>query len=128
MSYIHTSCFNIENSVFFRHSSGSFTGFGGLNKKEDCFVIYRQSFRICEEKWCVARELEAENLNTVDMKFMFERAVPQRRRLVAGLSPRIPVFDPKPVHLRFVVDNVTLVQVFLQVLLFAIIIPYSLSC
>jgi len=76
VSYIHTTCFNIENSVFFRHSSGSFTVFGGLKKKEDCFVIEHQSFHICEENWFVPRELEVEHLNNVDMKFMFGKVVP----------------------------------------------------
>ena len=41
------------------------------------------------------------------------RAVPWLRRLVAGLSPRRPGFDPGPVHVRFVVDKVALGQVFL---------------
>jgi len=75
-----------------------------------------------------SRELEAENLKTVDMKFMFERTVPLLRRLVAGIAPRITVFHFRPVHLRFVVDNVTLGQTLLEVHLFAIIVPHSLSC
>jgi hypothetical protein len=42
-------------------------------------------------------------------------AVPWLRRLVAGLSPRRPGFDPGSVHVRFVVDKVALGQVFLRV-------------
>jgi hypothetical protein len=39
-------------------------------------------------------------------------AVPWLRRLVAGLSPRRPGFDPGSVHVGFVVDKVALGQVF----------------
>jgi hypothetical protein len=39
-------------------------------------------------------------------------AVPWLRRLVAGLSPRRPEFDPGSVRVGFVVDKVTLEQVF----------------
>jgi hypothetical protein len=39
-------------------------------------------------------------------------AVPWLRRLVAGLSPRRPRFDPGSVHVGFVVDRVALGQVF----------------
>jgi hypothetical protein len=37
--------------------------------------------------------------------------VPWLRRLVAGLSPRRPEFDPGSVHVGFVVDTVALGQV-----------------
>jgi hypothetical protein len=40
------------------------------------------------------------------------RAVPWLRRLVAGLSPRRPGFNPESVHVGFVVDKVALRQVF----------------
>jgi hypothetical protein len=40
------------------------------------------------------------------------KAVQWLRRLVAGLSPRRPGFDPGPVHVGFVVDKVALGQVF----------------
>jgi hypothetical protein len=36
--------------------------------------------------------------------------------LVAGLSQRRPKFDPKPVHVQFLVDEVALGQVVLSVL------------
>jgi hypothetical protein len=39
-------------------------------------------------------------------------AVPWLRRLVAGLSPRRPGFDPGSVHVGFAVDKVALGQVF----------------
>jgi hypothetical protein len=42
-------------------------------------------------------------------------AVPWVRRLVAGLSPRRPGFDPDSVHVGFVVDKIALGQVLLQV-------------
>jgi hypothetical protein len=45
-------------------------------------------------------------------------AVPWLRRLVAGLSPLRPGFDPGSVHVGFVVDKVTLGQVFPRVLRF----------
>jgi hypothetical protein len=43
---------------------------------------------------------------------MYHLAVPWVRRLVAGLSPRRPGLDPGSVHVGFVVDKVTLGQVF----------------
>jgi hypothetical protein len=46
-------------------------------------------------------------------------AVPWLRQLVAGLSPRRPGLDPGSVHVGFVVDKVTLGQVFLRVLRFS---------
>jgi hypothetical protein len=42
-------------------------------------------------------------------------AVPWLRRLVVGLSPRRPGFDPGSVHVGFVVDKVALGQVFPRV-------------
>jgi hypothetical protein len=57
------------------------------------------------------------------------RAVPWLRSLVTGLSPRRPGFAPGSIHVGFVVDKVTLEQVFLRVLRFSSvnIIPPSLS-
>jgi hypothetical protein len=49
----------------------------------------------------------------------WEMAVPCLRRLVAGLSPRRPGFDPGSVNVGFVVDKVALGQVFLRVLRFS---------
>jgi hypothetical protein len=46
-------------------------------------------------------------------------AVPCLRRLVAGLSPRRPGFDPGSVLVGFVVDKVALGQVSLRVLRFS---------
>jgi hypothetical protein len=48
-----------------------------------------------------------------------EMAVPWLRRLVAGLSPLRPGFDPGSVHVGLVVDNVALGQVFVRVLRFS---------
>jgi hypothetical protein len=44
--------------------------------------------------------------------------------LVAGLSPRRPVFAPGSIHVEFVVDKVALGQVFLRVLRFS---PVNIS-
>jgi len=38
------------------------------------------------------------------------------RRSVAGFSPQGPGFDPRPVHVTFVVDKVALGQLYLPVL------------
>jgi hypothetical protein len=46
-------------------------------------------------------------------------AVPWLRSLVAGLSPRRPVFAPGSVHVGLVVDKVALGQVFLRVFQFS---------
>jgi hypothetical protein len=45
-------------------------------------------------------------------KYSVGMAVPWLRRLVAGLSPRRPRFEPGPVHVGFVVNNMALGQVF----------------
>jgi hypothetical protein len=44
--------------------------------------------------------------------------MPWLRRLVGGLSPRRPGFDPRPVRGRFVVDRLSLGQVFLRIIRF----------
>jgi hypothetical protein len=36
--------------------------------------------------------------------------VPRLRRFVAGFSPRKPRFDPRPVHIRFVVGKMAMGQ------------------
>ena len=46
-------------------------------------------------------------------------AVPWLRRLVPGLLPRRPVFDPLSVHVIFVLDTVAVEQVFIQVYRFS---------
>jgi hypothetical protein len=45
--------------------------------------------------------------------------VPWLRRLVTGLSPRRPGFDPGSVHVGFVVNKVALGQVFPRVIRFS---------
>jgi hypothetical protein len=47
------------------------------------------------------------------------QAVPWLRRLVAGLSPRRPGFEPGSVHVGFVVEKVILIRVFPRVLRFS---------
>jgi hypothetical protein len=49
--------------------------------------------------------------------------VPWLRRLVAGLSPRRPGFDPRPIHMSFAVEKVPLRQILLLVLRFF---PFSI--
>jgi hypothetical protein len=55
----------------------------------------------------------------IHIHFTIRKAVPWLRRLAAGLSQRKTGFDPRPVHVRFVVNKVTLKEDFLPVLLFA---------
>jgi hypothetical protein len=59
----------------------------------------------------------------VDILQAFKNAVPRLRRSGAGLSPRRPVFDTRSVHVRFVVDEVALGQIFLPVLRFPLSVP-----
>jgi hypothetical protein len=42
----------------------------------------------------------------------YNLVVPWLRRLVTGLPPRRPGFDPRSIHVRFLVDKVVLGQVF----------------
>ena len=53
------------------------------------------------------------------MKTASVRCVPWLRGLVTGLSTQRPGFDPRSVHMRFVVDKVELEQVFLPILWFS---------
>jgi hypothetical protein len=55
----------------------------------------------------------------VDICNTWVKAVPWLRRLVAGLPPPRPGFDPGSVHVGFVVDKVALGQVFPRVLRFS---------
>jgi hypothetical protein len=52
------------------------------------------------------------------LDYILGQAVPWMRSLVAGLSPRRPGFAPGSIHMGFVVDKVSLGQVFLRVLRF----------
>jgi small ligand-binding sensory domain FIST len=63
------------------------------------------------------------------MSKLILRAVPWRRRLVAGLSPRRPGFASGSIQVGFVVDEVVLGQVSIQVLPFSPVnvIPLSFS-
>ena len=60
-------------------------------------------------------------------------ALPWLRRLVAGLSPRKPGFDPRPGHMEFLFHRVALRKMFLRVVLFSPVqynsthAPYSTS-
>jgi hypothetical protein len=51
----------------------------------------------------------------------FERAVERLRHLLAGLSRRGPEFDLPSIHVRFLVDNVVVGQVFLRILRFSLV-------
>jgi len=50
--------------------------------------------------------------------FLFYKTVPRHRQLVTHLSMWRLGFDPRPVHMGYVVDKVTLYYPFLQVLQF----------
>jgi len=52
---------------------------------------------------------------------MMNRAMLGLRRLVAGFWLQRPVFSPRPNHMGFVVDQLTLQQIILQMLWFSII-------
>jgi hypothetical protein len=56
---------------------------------------------------------------TKDIVVTYQLVVPWLRRFVAGFSPRRAGFDPGSVHVGFVVDKVTLGQVFPRVLPFS---------
>jgi len=57
--------------------------------------------------------------------FHAPKVLPCFRWLVAGLSKRRPGFDPRSVHVRFVLDEVAMGQVFLCILQFSIV--YKIS-
>jgi hypothetical protein len=63
--------------------------------------------------------------------FSLTRSVTWLRRLATGISPRRLAFPPKLVHVRFLVDKVALVQVFLRtkgVTPVTVIPPVILTC
>jgi hypothetical protein len=55
-----------------------------------------------------------------------ETTVPWLRRLVAGLSPWRPGFDPGSVHVGFVADEVALAQCFTEYFDFSLSISFQL--
>ena len=61
----------------------------------------------------------ATDSRSTDTTYCRQVAVPWLRRLVAGLPPRRPGFDPGSVHVEFVVDIVALGQAFPQILRFS---------
>jgi hypothetical protein len=70
------------------------------------------------EIYCVYCEVGSHCFKAIHMNFVFRGSVPWLRRLVAGLSPPRPDFDPGSIHMRFVVDRVALERVFLVLLRF----------
>ena len=50
-----------------------------------------------------------------------DNAVPWLSRLVAGLSPRKPGFDPSSAHVKLVVDKVALEHIFIRALRFSLV-------
>jgi hypothetical protein len=63
-------------------------------------------------------------LYIIDINMIFQKAVAWFRRIVTTLSLRRSRFNPGPVHVRFVVDELALGQVLLPVLRFPVsIIP-----
>jgi len=63
-------------------------------------------------------------LYIIPVTFRILTPAPWLRRLVAGLSQRTPGFDPRSVYMRFVVDKVTLGQVFHRVLRFTLSVSF----
>jgi hypothetical protein len=68
---------------------------------------------------CVYCKVGTDLLYICYIDWGFSSDLPSLRRLVAGFSPCRPVFDPRPINVRFVVDKITMGQVFLQVLRFS---------
>jgi hypothetical protein len=68
---------------------------------------------------CVYRAVRTESLNIIQVIFYPEEAVPCLMWLVDGLSRRRSGLEPEALRVRFVVDNVSLGQVFLPVLRFS---------
>jgi hypothetical protein len=74
------------------------------------------------ETECVYCAVGTEPLNTIQVNLRLSRAVPWLRRLVGGLLPRRPRFDPRSIRVRSV-DKVALGMVFLRIFRF---LPFSI--
>jgi hypothetical protein len=68
--------------------------------------------RLLEIGWQFLMPLFFHRIHALGLLVIWVLAVPWLRRLVPGLSPRRPGFDPRSVHVRFVMDSVALGQVF----------------
>jgi hypothetical protein len=61
------------------------------------------------------------------LKWHLKKGLPWLRRLIAHVSPPKSEFDPRPVHVGFMVNKVALVQGFLRVLRFHTVICQLLA-
>jgi hypothetical protein len=64
---------------------------------------------------CVLCEVRTQILYTIEKQSGLQ-TLPLLRQLVAGLSSRIPVIDPRSVHVGSVVEKMAMGQVFLRIL------------
>lgn len=89
-------------------------------------LLTKEEFILKHIKWLVFErgkdfalcEVGANSLNIIRVRFIHPKSVPRFRRLVAGLSSRSHAFDPTSVHVRFVVDEVTLGHISVRVVRF----------
>jgi hypothetical protein len=99
--------------------------FNSSNTEKDEGIILKQISTDIESmavNWrkLTQNHIQCLNLVLATLKFcVLIRKMRWLRRLIAGISPTRPGFNPRPVHVRFVVDELTLRQVFLPVLWFS---------
>jgi hypothetical protein len=114
---------SLNNSTFCPHSV--FMCFVWISEQTAIISLYSIDWLVfLTEMECVYRAVRNESLCIIQVNFLLYKAMSSLRRLVSSLSSRRTMFDPKSVHLGFVVDRVTLEQVFLGILkfpLFAVI-------
>jgi hypothetical protein len=103
---IHTTRFNVKKSLCLSYSVANlYVPYNAQHKKQlFSYTTLTEWFYEWNHVLC--------DVCTGSFIFM---AIPWLRQLIAGLSLSRPKFDPRPVHVRFVVGKVALGQVFLQV-------------
>jgi hypothetical protein len=79
------------------------------------FLDHRLSIIFIMQVYCVLCEVRTQILYTIEIEFRLQ-TLPLLRQLVSGLSSRIPVIDLRSFHVGFVVEKMTVGQVFLWVL------------
>ena len=90
----------VLHSTFCPHSV--FMCFVSIWEQTAIISLYSIDWLVCiTETECVYWVVRTGSLN-------LQKAVPRIRRLVAHHSPRIPGFDPRSVHVRFMVGKVVL--------------------
>ena len=76
-------------------------------------LVHHWLVGLCHGKYVLC-EVRTESLYTVSMNIRLQLALPLLKQVLAGASSRRPRFDPRSVHVRFVVDNVAPEQAFFQ--------------